>query len=297
MGIPDQVLALLDRNGGVITRAQLLELGYSRSSVTRQLGSGDLRSIVPGVYRPSVVTLTPVIRLRAVTLRAAPGCSVTGSWAAWWHGLVGSARGPVHLLVPPGAYRPQWPEVLATRRPLHPADRVLIRNVPVTTRARTVLDCALLPGADDIRDRALQLGTTVASLRGALDRLAPGCGVVAARRLVNAAGGGGVSPPERELLAAIRASGGACWRAGVRVIVGASEIWLDLAVPQLKLAAEIDGWTVHSRSEAFHGDRRRQNLLVGAGWTVLRYTPRQIRDDMTSIVRELIDVERRLRVG
>lgn len=199
---------LASNNGGVVSRAQLLGLGVSGSAVGRLLASGELCPVVPGIYRPAVVALTPVVRLRAVVLRCGPNCTVTGSWAAWWHGLVATARGPIRVLIPPGGYRPQWPELLAARRPLLADDRMVIRKVPVTTRARTVLECALLPDAEDIRDAALQLGTTVASLERALERLAPGNGTAAARPLVSAARTGGVSRPERDLLARLRASSG-----------------------------------------------------------------------------------------
>jgi len=58
-------------------------------------------------------------------------------------------------------------------------------------------------------------------------------------------------------------------------------------VEDLKLCIEVDGWRVHSRAEAFHTDRDRQNVLALAGWTVLRYTPRRLRDDMDGAVAEI----------
>jgi len=46
----------------------------------------------------------------------------------------------------------------------------------------------------------------------------------------------------------------------------------DAAIPKLKLIMEIDGYTIHGNREAFEKDRHRQNDLVKAGWTVLRFT-------------------------
>jgi very-short-patch-repair endonuclease len=34
----------------------------------------------------------------------------------------------------------------------------------------------------------------------------------------------------------------------------------------------VDGWAWHHDAEAFRRDRQRQNVLVLAGWTVLRFT-------------------------
>ncbi len=47
---------------------------------------------------------------------------------------------------------------------------------------------------------------------------------------------------------------------------------LDLAFPDRRLAIEIDGWAWHHNPERFQEDPRRQNALVAAGWTVLRFT-------------------------
>lgn len=51
---------------------------------------------------------------------------------------------------------------------------------------------------------------------------------------------------------------------------------LDLAYPDRLLAIECDGFTRHGTREAFELDRMRQNRLVNAGWTVLRFTWHQI---------------------
>jgi very-short-patch-repair endonuclease len=47
---------------------------------------------------------------------------------------------------------------------------------------------------------------------------------------------------------------------------------LDFAWPEQKLAVELDGYASHSSAKAFGDDRSRQNELVLAGWTVLRFT-------------------------
>ena len=150
-----------------------------------------------------------------------------------------------------------------------------LRKLPVTTRTRAVLDCAGLRGAEDIRDRALQRGTTILSLETALGRMAPGTRTTAARRLIEPVRQGGVSPPERELRGSLTDRADSRRRCRVPVATNGRECWIDLAVEEIKLAVEVDGWTVHSRSDAFGSDRERQNQLVRAGWTVLRYAPQQ----------------------
>lgn len=153
-------------------------------------------------------------------------------------------------------------------------------------------------GTPHSRNAALQKGTSIWSLERALDRFGPARGAVAARRLLLSAKEGGVSPPERLALHALLRHSSAQWTAGLWVQLGpAQECWLDLVIEDLKLCVEVDGWTVHSRAEAFHTDRDRQNVLALAGWTVLRYTPRRLRDDLDGAVAEILAMATTLRTG
>ncbi len=47
---------------------------------------------------------------------------------------------------------------------------------------------------------------------------------------------------------------------------------IDIAFPTSKVAIEVDGWAWHMDAERAAADKRRQNALVRAGWTILRYT-------------------------
>ena len=290
------VQRLLVVHGGVISRRELLELRVSASAIARRVTAGDIVPVLPGIYRPATTPLTPELRLRAVVLRLGPDAVIAGRSAAWWHGLTTTNAARVVVILPPrrGHERSGGVQVVRTR--LDRADRTVVRGLPVTHRARTVLDCAGESDAEDLRDAALQRGTSIWSLERALDRRGSARGVAAARRLLLAAKDGGVSPPERLALHALLRDGRERWTAGVRVRVGAEQgYWLDLAVEDIKLCVEVDGWTVHSQAEAYHSDRERQNALALAGWTVLRYTPRQLRDDLDGAVEEILEMSATLR--
>ena len=47
---------------------------------------------------------------------------------------------------------------------------------------------------------------------------------------------------------------------------------VDVLFVRAKLVIEVDGWRAHKDKHAFLNDRRRQNRLVTAGYTVLRFT-------------------------
>jgi very-short-patch-repair endonuclease len=62
----------------------------------------------------------------------------------------------------------------------------------------------------------------------------------------------------------------------VWVVLAGQDRRIDFAFPDVKVAIEIDGYETHSGREVFEDDRARQNELVAAGWTVLRFTRRQL---------------------
>jgi very-short-patch-repair endonuclease len=68
---------------------------------------------------------------------------------------------------------------------------------------------------------------------------------------------------------------------------------VDLALLEVRLALEHDGQAVHDRPDAFVADRRRQNALVAAGWTVLRLTAADLRRDAAPAVAQVLGFLRR----
>lgn len=63
---------------------------------------------------------------------------------------------------------------------------------------------------------------------------------------------------------------------------------LDIAFPELKIAVEVDGWQYHGKYKESHTkDRERQNLLTLHGWRILRYTAKQINQELEQCVQEI----------
>ncbi|MFZ2055916.1 MAG: DUF559 domain-containing protein [Acidimicrobiales bacterium] len=61
------------------------------------------------------------------------------------------------------------------------------------------------------------------------------------------------------------------------VLNGGATFRLDFAWAVERVALEADGFQYHDGPERFVTDRRRANLLAGAGWHVLRTTLSEIR--------------------
>ena len=68
------------------------------------------------------------------------------------------------------------------------------------------------------------------------------------------------------------------------VAVGGRRFRLDFAWPDAKLYVEVDGWDTHRTFTDFHGDRRRDALLVAAGWTPLHFTEASTSCDIVTMV-------------
>ena len=275
------------RQGGLISHEQALAAGMSRSTVARRVSSRQWFRIFPGVYRHAAVPVTDELMARAALLWAGPDAVLSGAWAAWWHGLGPAPVGPVSVTVSPTSGLRSRGYAHIRRRFLEPVDVTVVRGIPVVTRALSALECATGPDGQDIVDRAAQRHVSAEEFGLAMTRFSHGRGAKAARRRIAELSDGAVSPPERELLRALRCMGVTEFRAGVKVRIEGQLLWLDLAVVVVKLAVEVDGVAVHSEVGQIHRDLARQNLLITDGWTVLRYTPKQIRQNSELIVDQI----------
>lgn len=117
-------------------------------------------------------------------------------------------------------------------------------------------------------DRALQRWVDFEELYRAHCRNLGRAGSAATARLLCAARDRAASEAERKAMGLLRDAGLIGWVRGYRI----GEFEVDLAFVGSRVAIEIDGWAWHSDVERFRHDRRRQNALVLAGWTVLRFT-------------------------
>jgi len=77
---------------------------------------------------------------------------------------------------------------------------------------------------------------------------------------------------ERRLQRLLEQAGVRGWMANHPVAVGGHRFRVDLAFPSIRLAVEVDGWAYHRSKEQRDADLERDNLLMLAGWRVLRFS-------------------------
>ena len=276
---------------GVFSRPQALANGFSSGAVERRLASGEWRRALPGlagVYAHAATTLVWESGVWAAVLAVGDPCAVAVTTAASVWGWASRRSGPVELVVPPHRYLRPVSEVRIRRLKVEGTCITTRSGLPVTTRARTLADCLrFLPEGDavDVLDRAQQVhGISLKAVAGHLPGRGRGSGQ--ARRLLAAAGPERFAA-ERTATALLRRAGVSGWTVNHRLVLDGRVVVIDIAFIAAKLAVEIDGWAYHSDVDAFRRDRRRQNLLVGNGWRVLRFTYHDLVDRPDDVVAQI----------
>ena len=285
----------LREQSGVISRTQAIAAGVSSDQIDRRLRSGRWQRLYPGVYRAMDRALTTRARIHAALLWAGDEATLSGVAAAWWHELWERAPTKIEVTVPRNrSLRPRR-SVRLRRRELDWLDRTHVDGLWVTGRPLAALEAAVALDTDGpaMLDRALQRRVSFADVLAAHSRNLGRRGSEAAGRLLRSSADLAASEAERLLGRLLRAAGVRGWVRGYWL----AGYQLDFAFPQFRIAIEVDGWAWHVDLDRFRGDRRRQNALELAGWTVLRFTwhdltdrPEEVIGEVTKAVRVLPDL-------
>ena len=287
--------ALIARQNGVLTRAQALDHGVTGSQIRTRLHRQDWIRLHPGVFLSAEHPTTTAARVRAAALWAGPDAFLSGAAAAWWWRLTDVEPTTVRLIVPLSSHRRSRPGVTVVRRPLPHQDRRLADGVPITGQALTALYGAVEMGRHGpaMLDRALQRSVRFADVRRAHYRNLGCHGSAAAGRLLQVAADGAAAVSERLLITALRQAGITGWRVNRPLELPTTTVVPDFTFVAERVLVEVDGWAWHSTPDRFVRDRQRQNELVQAGWTVLRFTWFDLTERMPDVLAQIRQMLRR----
>lgn len=275
---------LLLHQNGVLTRAQAIDHGLSARTVARRVATGAWRCLHPGVYLVGGHRLTDEAAVRAAWLWAGDRSVVSGPAAAYWHGLLRRSPTVVELTLPRRRHRSAPPGLTVRRRDLDRADRARLGGVGVTAMALTVLEVApVVPGGATFLDRALQKHVSFPELYRAYCRSVGARGSGPAGAMLTACADRADSAAERLFLRLLRDAG----MVHFAVAHPFGKFTIDVAFPAARVAVEVDGWAWHSDAERFRTDRRKGNALVGAGWTLLRFTWADLTERPAAVIAQL----------
>lgn len=290
------VAAVAERQHGVVSRAQVLELGGTGGVIERRRASGRWRSLRTGVYVVVGSADTWHRRLMAACL-GTRGVASHRAAAHLWH-LPGFPAGRIEVVVPRGRRVRSAGELVHQSIDLCRLVPVAREGIPVTPLARTVLDLGAVVSPDRysaIVHRCVhERRVAWHELLGAVLSHGPRRGRDGLGRLRAVLDADlGTRPSESDLehlLEQVLVDAGLP-RPDRQVVVqdrqGRFVARVDLGYPEQCVAIEADGRAFHTSPTDFERDRSRQNALVLAGWTVLRFTWRDVLERPDAIARDV----------
>ncbi|WP_353951389.1 DUF559 domain-containing protein [Knoellia sp. S7-12] len=269
------VAAEVERLGGICPRKALAAV--SRGELDRAVQRGEVVRIRRGHYA------LPGDDEAKAAAHELTGTAILLTAAAHW----GWAR----------KWSPKVPQIAVPRGRKLRADNTRVdvrwRNVPdddivdgwVTTRTRTLVDCAILLPFDEalaVADSALRVGLGKEDRRALARHIqnTPAQHRKRVQRVMRAADGGAAGPFESVLRAIVLDIAELTVETQVRI--DDSTGWIgrvDLADLQLRLVLEADSMEFHGERSAQDRDCARYTRLTTSGWLVLRFTWEQVMHD------------------
>ncbi len=281
---------------GLLTREQLRRDGITKARQAGLIRDGILVRLRRGVFRLAGSAIGWEQELLAVCLTE--GAPLVGSHRAAMR--VWGLRTRFDDLEVSVAYignRALRGVVVHRSVDLVSRDLTIVKGLPVTTPARTLCDAGLIFPHTEVQrltDHAVAIGLVTPRELIAVRRRRLGTqgrnGVVRLDHAIDGlpvGAGRTESGPEVAVLRLLTTSGLPDPALQHEVEVDGRRYRLDLAFPEARLGIEYDGVDAHSRVDRFVEDRRRQNDLAEAGWTILRYTHADLRDRPGVIVRQV----------
>lgn len=267
---------------GVLTLAELWELGLDKHVIARLVEAGFLHRLYPGVFAVGHRALSTNGRWRAATLACGPGAAISHRTAAHAWGMTSFSPSVIDVTVPGDGGRRARPGLRVRRSKASKEEHVVIRRgVPTTTPVRTLLDVSSVMPSWELEstvERALaQRLLTVAELRRALAEPLRGRKGIAQLRVVLETLHPEVHRTRSELervgLRLIRRHG---ISPAPRVNATRNDHEVDLVWDDARLIVELDGWAWHNNARQQAEDLRRAAEARRAGWRVERFTWSQV---------------------
>lgn len=303
--LDDRLLPVFARQHWLASAADVTREGGLASAASRRVASGRWELADVGVYRLVGPTPTWHADLLAPLLSIGSPAVASHFAAAALHQVPRIVRGVPEISVPRGRGTRRPGLRVHTSTDLDRAEPVEVDGIPVTGLHRTLLDMGRFVG-DQLLLRSIEWArrehdVTWAEMIETLARHArrgrPG--IRRLRRVIAAnMDRSEVTDSDFELLVLALFA-----EVGLPVPVLHHRVFdgdrfvaeVDLAYPALRIAVELDG-AVHLQREVRERDLPRQNDLILAGWTVLRFTwtrfverPDQIISEVRAALRSASD--------
>jgi very-short-patch-repair endonuclease len=277
-----RIAAFAIDNHAVASHAELLELGLGARAIEYRLAIGRLHRLYKAVYAIGHPLLTREGRWRAAVLASGKAAALSHWDAATHWGLMPLRGRLIHVSKPSTSGR--LPDL--TRIKLHRIGTLrawectISDGIPTTTVARTLLDLSPLLGTRAMEDtiaHANRLGLfDLLAVRRCLDEHPRQHGAPALRRVLDALAGTDAADLRSMLEVLLLQLCDDHHLVAPATNAQVEGFTVDFYWPHKRLIIEVDGYTYHSMPSAFERDRERDQQLTLAGYTVVRFTYRQV---------------------
>lgn len=288
------IWALVERQHGVVSRAQLLARGLSSEAIKHRVATGRLHPVHRGVYAVGRPDLPREGRWLAAVLACGAGALLSHRSAAALRNVI-VREGPDIEVSVPAVRVARRPGVKTYRRSLlEPEHADVCCRIPVTSPFLTMVDLATvvsLPELEKAVNEADKLGVvSFEALASWVERAPQRPGMARLRRLIGRATFRLTdSELERRFLPLVRRAGLPLPRTRKRV----EGYRTDFFWPELGLVVETDGLRYHRTPAQQTRDRLRDQKHMAAGLVPLRFTHAQVRFEPGHVIATLTAVASR----
>lgn len=285
-----------NRQHGIVTRDQLRVLGLNDWAISDRIASGYLQPVFRGTFAVGHQVIGRKGWLLAGVLACDEGTVLSHGSAAELLGLWDKALPVVHVIPPDWSGRKlsriRWHRV----RPPFPDEIKTIDGIPCTNISRTIVDMAGESGWGRLRGLVEQAAILRKLDVDEIDRvLSRGRRRGAPRLRSILSGWRNTGEPRPRLRSRLEArlfpllieEGLPVPRTNVRLKLDGQTFEIDLLWERERLAIETDGEETHGTAAAFQRDRRRDQILLAAGYRTARITWEQVRDEPNAVLERI----------
>lgn len=279
---------LAGRQHGIVSRRQLLALGFSKSAIDHRVGRGRLHVVAHGVYAIGWPELTGKRRWMAAVLTCSEKAVLSHRSAAAFWGIGEENTGAIDISVRRRCEL-RRPGLRIRGRPSLRVEDIVVRDgIPVTSIVRTLVDLAaelpLLKVERSVNEADKLDLIDPDGLRSALDDYAGEPGVKALRKLLDKRTFR-LSDSDLEIVFRPIAMEAGLPPPLTKQVVNGFEV--DFFWPDLSLVVETDGLRYHRTPSTQARDARRDRAHALAGMTPLRFTHHEIKHESSRVRSEL----------
>ncbi len=282
---------------GVVTRAQMLGMGFGSNAIAGRVRRGLLRPAYSGVYTLGGAPLTADGRRMAAVLACGPEAVLSHRSAARLWDVFPYDPGRIELSRP-AVGRTKHRSIVLRQAGLLRDEVDEVDGIPTTSVFRTIFDLAAVVSKREVErafhETEVRQLTDRVSLPQLLTRHPGRRGARTVREILADGEPAGITQNDFEELfvAFLDTHELPRPRFNPTLPIRGRLLRPDCMWPEGRLIAELDGRAVHSTDQAFETDRQRDRILLAEGWLSMRITWLQLRDEPEEIAADLRDLLR-----